>query len=225
MSSYVKKVHFKLHESYANPLRGKMSKDWKKNCCKRVPYYFYKQWNPTLRPLFCLPMSIHFLVNKPSLIRSPLIITAIFLGPLVKVIMGFHWLRLFKVLLMTNMSLFPPKKTMLISGWIISAPDWTVLSRIRWGEGSLCRAVTNTSSGRVYVISSRGIVQPGSNFGCIFLLFPKRVAGAHAHSSQGKSPAPPGSYSDSPAMWYQINRMGILWVRMCRILITFGPIW
>ena len=31
MSSYVKKVHFKLHESYANPLRGKMSKDWKKN--------------------------------------------------------------------------------------------------------------------------------------------------------------------------------------------------
>ena len=25
MSSYVKKVHFKLHESYANPLRGKRS--------------------------------------------------------------------------------------------------------------------------------------------------------------------------------------------------------
>ena len=28
MSSYVKKVHFKLHESYANPLRGKRSKYW-----------------------------------------------------------------------------------------------------------------------------------------------------------------------------------------------------
>ena len=36
-----------------------------------------------LRPLFCLPakMSLHFLVNKPSLIRSPLIITAIFFWP------------------------------------------------------------------------------------------------------------------------------------------------
>ena len=27
MSSYVKKVHFKLHESYANPLRGKRCED------------------------------------------------------------------------------------------------------------------------------------------------------------------------------------------------------
>ena len=165
MSSYVKKVHFKLHESYANPLRGKMSKDWKKNCCKRVPYYFYKQWNPTLRP---------------PRYNGHLIITASFLS----------------------------------AG-----------KNVWWGEGSLCRAVTNTSSWRVYVISSRGFVQPGSNFGSIFLLFLIRVAEAHAHSNQGKSPAPPGSYSDSPALWYQINRMGILWVRMCRILITFGPIW
>ena len=126
---------------------------------------------------------------------------------------------------MTNMSSFLPKKTMLISSWIISAPDWTVLSRMRWGQGSLCRAVANTSTCRVYVISSRGIVQLRSNFGSIFLLFPIKVAGAHAHSNRGKSPAPPGSYSDGPALWYQINRMGILCVRMCRILITFCPIW
>ena len=87
------------------------------------------------------------------------------------------------------------------------------------------QAVANTSTCRVYVISSRGIVQLRSNFGSIFLLFPIKVAGAHAHSNRGKSPVPPGSYSDSPALWYQINRMGILCIRMCRILITFCPIW
>ena len=32
MSSYVKKVHFKLHESYANPLRGKETVEIKFNC-------------------------------------------------------------------------------------------------------------------------------------------------------------------------------------------------
>ena len=44
---------------------------------------------------------------------------------------------------------------------------------------------------RVNAISRRGIVQQGSS--SIFLLFSLKVAGAHAHSSQGKSPAP-GSY-------------------------------
>jgi len=30
----------------------------------------------------------------------------------------------------------------------------------------------------------------GSPFGLIFLLFPKKIAGGHAHSSWGKSPTP-----------------------------------
>ena len=183
-------------------------------------------FNTTATFFVCLAKtSIHFLVKKPSLIRSPFVCTANFFGHLVTVIMGFHCNKALQSTADDKYVTLSSKKTMLISGWIISAPDWTVLSRMRWGEGSLCRAVANTSSCRVYVISSRGIVQLGINFGRIFLLFPIRVARAHAHSNQGKSPAPPGSYSDSPALWYQINRMGILWVRMCRILITFGPIW
>ena len=38
-------------------------------------------------------------------------------------------------------------------------------------------------------ISSRGIVQVESSFGSILLLFLKKEAGAHTHSSPGKSPA------------------------------------
>ena len=53
-----------------------------------------------------------------------------------------------------------------------------------------CRAGGKTSSCRVYANSRRGIVQLGTSLGSIFLLFPMKVAGAHAHSSQGKSPAP-----------------------------------
>ena len=49
------------------------------------------------------------------------------------------------------------------------------------------RAVVKISSCPVYVISRRGIVQLGSSFGSIFLLFPMRVVGAHAHSRRGKS--------------------------------------
>ena len=36
----------------------------------------------------------------------------------------------------------------------------------------------------------RNLNSPGSPLGSIFLLFPMKVAGAHAHSSQGKSPPP-----------------------------------
>lgn len=42
---------------------------------------------------------------------------------------------------------------------------------------------------RVYAISGRGIVQQGSSFGSTFFLFTLRVARAHTHGSQGKSPA------------------------------------
>ena len=42
---------------------------------------------------------------------------------------------------------------------------------------------------RIYAISRRGIIKQGSTFGPIFLLLPIRVARAHTHSSQGKSPA------------------------------------
>ena len=37
----------------------------------------------------------------------------------------------------------------------------------------------------------RNLNSPGSPLGSIFLLFPMKVAGAHAHSSQGKSRPPP----------------------------------
>ena len=52
------------------------------------------------------------------------------------------------------------------------------------------RAVTKISSCWVYAISRKGIVQLGSLFGSIFLLFPMKVAVDHAHSSWGKSLAP-----------------------------------
>ena len=53
------------------------------------------------------------------------------------------------------------------------------------------RAVAKTSSCRVYANSRRRIiVQLGSSLGSVFLLFPIKVARAHAHSNQGKSPAP-----------------------------------
>ena len=56
------------------------------------------------------------------------------------------------------------------------------------GQG---RATAKISGCWVYTISRRGIVQLGSSlYGSIFLLFPIRVAKTHAHSSQGKSPAP-----------------------------------
>ena len=55
---------------------------------------------------------------------------------------------------------------------------------------SFCiRVVAKISGCRVNAISRRGIEQLGSSFGSIFLLFPRRVAGAHAHtcSSQGNT--------------------------------------
>ena len=39
-------------------------------------------------------------------------------------------------------------------------------------------------------VSRWGTEQPGSSFGLIFLLFPKKIARGHAHSSQGKAPTP-----------------------------------
>ena len=42
----------------------------------------------------------------------------------------------------------------------------------------------------IYVTVGGGTEQPGSSFGLIFLLFPKKIARGHAHSSQGKSPTP-----------------------------------
>ena len=56
------------------------------------------------------------------------------------------------------------------------------------------RAVAKISSCRVYANSRRGIVQLGSYFASVFLLFPMKVAGGHAHSNQGKSPGPGGSW-------------------------------
>ena len=47
-----------------------------------------------------------------------------------------------------------------------------------------------------YVIGRRGTVLQGSSSGSIFLLFPVKVAGVRAHSSQG-NPWPP-ALSDSP---------------------------
>ena len=57
-------------------------------------------------------------------------------------------------------------------------------------ECQIDRAVAKTSSCQVYVINRRGIVKLGSSLGSIFLLFPMKVTGAHAHSNRGKSPAP-----------------------------------
>ena len=52
------------------------------------------------------------------------------------------------------------------------------------------RTVAKISSCWVYVISRRRIVQIGSSFGSIFLLFPMKVATSHTHSGRGKSTAP-----------------------------------
>ena len=52
-----------------------------------------------------------------------------------------------------------------------------------------CRVVAKSSSSRVYANIRWGIVQLGSSFGFIFLLFSTRVTVAHAHSSQG-DPSP-----------------------------------
>ena len=57
-------------------------------------------------------------------------------------------------------------------------------------DSQIDRAVAKTSSCQVYVINSRGLVQLGSSLGSVFLLFPMKVARAHAHSNLGKSPAP-----------------------------------
>ena len=42
----------------------------------------------------------------------------------------------------------------------------------------------------IHVTVGGGTEQPGSSFGLIFLLFPKKIAGVHAHSSWVKSPTP-----------------------------------
>ena len=63
---------------------------------------------------------------------------------------------------------------------------------------SLTRAVAKISSCQVYAISRRGIVQLGSSFGSIFLLFPIRAAGNHPHSCQGNPR--PLALSDSPGL-------------------------
>ena len=57
-------------------------------------------------------------------------------------------------------------------------------------DSQIVRAVAKTSSCWVYANSRRGIVQIGSSLGSIILLFPIKVAGAHAHSNRGKSPVP-----------------------------------
>ena len=65
---------------------------------------------------------------------------------------------------------------------------------------SLTRAVAKISSCQVhvYAISRRGIVQLGSSFCSIFLLFPTRAAGNHPHSCQGNPQ--PLALSDSPGL-------------------------
>ena len=57
------------------------------------------------------------------------------------------------------------------------------------------RVVTKSSSCRINTTCRQGIKQQQVSFGSIFLLFPLKVAGAHVHSSQGKSPA--------SASWWQ----------------------
>ena len=57
--------------------------------------------------------------------------------------------------------------------------------------------MAKTSSCRIYANSRREILQLGSFLGSVFLLFPMKVAGAHAHSNREKSLPP--ALSDSPA--------------------------
>ena len=52
------------------------------------------------------------------------------------------------------------------------------------------RAVAKTSSCRVYANSRRGIVELGTSLVSVFLLFPMKVAGSHAHGNRGKYPVP-----------------------------------
>ena len=48
------------------------------------------------------------------------------------------------------------------------------------------QAVAKTLSCGVYANIRRGIVQLATSLGYVFLLFPMKVAGAHAHGNQGK---------------------------------------
>ena len=61
--------------------------------------------------------------------------------------------------------------------------------RTRKRKEIIHRAIANFSSCRVNAISRRGIVQPGSSSGSIFLLFSMKVA--------GENPRPP-ALCDSP---------------------------
>ena len=61
---------------------------------------------------------------------------------------------------------------------------------------SYLRAVAKISICQVNAVSRRGIVLSCvgiSSFGSVFVLFPIREARAYTHSTQVKSPAPPGS--------------------------------
>ena len=53
--------------------------------------------------------------------------------------------------------------------------------------------------------SRKGNCTVGSSFGSIFLLFSMKVAGAHAHSSQGKSPLPPALIVAAPCLLYELS--------------------
>ena len=59
------------------------------------------------------------------------------------------------------------------------------------------RAVANISSCWVYAISRRGILQLGSSFGSIFILFPMKVAGENLQ---------PLALSDSPEMGRELQK-------------------
>ena len=58
-------------------------------------------------------------------------------------------------------------------------------------------------AGKYYAVSRWGSVQPLSSFDLIFLLFPNKIAGDHAHSSRGKSPTP--ALGDSPDLYSTNN--------------------
>ena len=63
-------------------------------------------------------------------------------------------------------------------------------------------------AGKYYAVSRWGSVQPLSSIDLIFLLFPNKIAGDHAHSSRGKSPAPgprPPALGDSPDLYSTNN--------------------
>ena len=58
-------------------------------------------------------------------------------------------------------------------------------------------------AGKYYAVSRWGSVQPLSSFDLIFLLFPNKIAGDHAHSSRG-NPRPP-ALGDSPDLYSTNN--------------------